>query len=49
MPLPERAAVISGIPWVFAVSYSPHLKPEPGQPYLQSFADILAYAKKQLS
>ena len=45
--LPKRVAKLSGAPWGFQVSYAPYLKPEPGQPFLQSLEDVLAYVKKQ--
>ena len=45
--LPERIAKISGRPWGFEVAYAPNLKPEPGQPYLQSVKDVLDYVRKQ--
>jgi hypothetical protein len=45
--LPMRVATISGQPWGLQVSYAPHLKSEPGQPYLQSIKDVLAYVHKQ--
>ena len=45
--LPKRVAKISGTPWGLEVSYAPYLKPEPGQPYLQSINDILEFVKKQ--
>ncbi|MES9925251.1 MAG: hypothetical protein ABW152_14250 [Candidatus Thiodiazotropha endolucinida] len=45
--LPKRVAKLSGAPWGFQVSYAPYLKPEPGQPFLQSLDDVLAYVKKQ--
>ncbi len=45
--LPKRVADISGQPWGLQVSYAPYLKPEPGQPYLQSVDEVLAYIRKQ--
>ncbi len=45
--LPKRVAKISGKPWGLEVSYAPYLKPEPGQPFLQSISDVLEYIKKQ--
>lgn len=45
--LPKRVADLSGQPWGLEVTYAPYLKPEPGQPYLQSVDDVLAYVKKQ--
>ncbi|MEW8291520.1 MAG: hypothetical protein AB2672_13410 [Candidatus Thiodiazotropha endolucinida] len=45
--LPKRVADISGQPWGLQVSYAPYLKSEPGQPYLQSVKDVLAYVEKQ--
>jgi len=45
--LPKRVADISGQPWGFQVTYAEYLKPEPGQPVLQSVSDVLEYAKKQ--
>ena len=45
--LPKRVAKISGTPWGLKVSYAPYLKPEPGQPYLQSIADVLEFINKQ--
>lgn len=45
--LPKRVAKLSGSPWGFQVSYAPYLKPEPGQPFLQSLEDVLAYINKQ--
>jgi len=39
--LPKRVAKISGKPWGLEVAYAPHLKPEPGQPFLQSITDVL--------
>lgn len=45
--LPQRVAETSGKPWGLQVSYSPYLKPESGQPYLQSVSDVLDYIKKQ--
>ncbi|MEW8682900.1 MAG: hypothetical protein AB2536_13450 [Candidatus Thiodiazotropha endolucinida] len=45
--LPKRVAEISGQPWGLQVSYAPYLKPEPGQPYLQSVKDVLVYIEKQ--
>lgn len=45
--LPKRVADISGKPWGLEVSYAPYLKPEPGQPFLQSINDVLEYIKKQ--
>jgi hypothetical protein len=45
--LPKRVANISGKPWGFEVAYAPYLRPEPGQPYLQSLSDVLEYIKKQ--
>lgn len=41
--LPKRVADLSGQPWGFQVAYAAYLKPEPGQPYLQSLADVLEY------
>jgi hypothetical protein len=45
--LPKRVADISGKPWGFQVAYASYLKPEPGQPYLQSVKDVLEYINKQ--
>ncbi|MCG7981016.1 MAG: hypothetical protein G8D81_15160 [gamma proteobacterium symbiont of Clathrolucina costata] len=45
--LPKRVAKLSGSPWGFQVSYASYLKPEPGQPFLQSLDEVLAYVKKQ--
>jgi len=45
--LPKRVAKISGKPWGLEVAYAPYLKPEPGQPFLQSIDDVLRYVKKQ--
>ncbi len=45
--LPQRIAKISGKPWGLEVAYAPHLKPEPGQPFLQSISDVLNYINKQ--
>jgi len=45
--LPKRVAKISGKPWGLEVAYAPYLKPEPGQPFLQSISDVLNYIKKQ--
>ncbi|MES9946687.1 MAG: hypothetical protein ABW080_17175 [Candidatus Thiodiazotropha sp.] len=45
--LPKRVAEISGQPWGLQVTYAPYLKPEPGQPYLQSVKDVLSYVEKQ--
>ena len=45
--LPKRVAKLSGSPWGFQVSFAPYLIPEPGQPFLQSLEDVLAYVKKQ--
>jgi hypothetical protein len=45
--LPKRVAEISGQPWGLQVTYAPYLKPEPGQPYLQSVEDVLSYIEKQ--
>ena len=45
--LPKRVADLSGKPWGFQVRYGEHLKPEPGQPYLQSLSDVLEYVNKQ--
>ena len=45
--LPKRVAKLTGTPWGLQVSYAPYLKPEPGQPYLQSINDVLRYIRKQ--
>ena len=45
--LPKRVADLSGQPWGLQVTYAPYLKPEPGQPYLQSVEDVLEYVEKQ--
>jgi len=45
--LPKRVADLSGQPWGLQVTYAPYLKPEPGQPYLQSVEDVLEYVGKQ--
>ena len=45
--LPKRIAKLTGQPWGLQVSYAPYLKPEPGQPYLQSVKDVLTYVEKQ--
>ncbi|WP_273440638.1 hypothetical protein [Sedimenticola selenatireducens] len=45
--LPKRVADISDQPWGFQVSYAAYLKPEPGQPVLQSLNDVLEYINKQ--
>lgn len=45
--LPKRVADMTGKPWGFQVAYAPYLKPEPGQPYLQSVKDLLEYISKQ--
>lgn len=45
--LPERVAKLDGRPWGLWVSYAEYLKPEPGQPVLQSVQDYIAFIEKQ--
>ena len=45
--LPKRVADLAGQPWGLGVTYAPYLKPEPGQPYLQSVEEVLEYVEKQ--
>ena len=45
--LPKRVADLGGNKWGLSVDYAAYLKPESGQPVLQSTQEFLAFVRKQ--
>ena len=45
--LPKRVADLGGQKWGFVVEYAQYLKPEPGQPVLQTVQEYNSFVQKQ--